>query len=79
MNVRNLNALGNDGAESGPFHNNVSLCSSTDANDLQTDMFSFSITIRPYHQCVSISGLREKVVFDSFLVLINCGFNWRVE
>jgi hypothetical protein len=75
----NLDTLGYDGTESCPFHDNVSLCSSTDANNLQTNMLSLSITIRPDHQCVGVSGLSEKVVFDSFLVLINCGFNWRVE
>lgn len=72
-------ALCYDGTESCPFYDNVSLCSSTDTNDFQADMFSLSITIRPDHQCVGVSGLSEKVIFDCLLVLINCGFNWRVE
>ena len=54
----NLDALCYDGAESCPLHGNISLCLSTDAGDLQTNVLPFSITIRPDHQHVSVSGLR---------------------
>lgn len=55
--------LRDDGTEPSPLHNDIPLNSPTYVRNLSSDMLSFPITIRPYHQHIRIPRFILQISF----------------
>ena len=58
-------------AESCPCHDNPRIAPSTDLGDLSPNVFSFPITVCPYHDLVSIPCLVHQVLLQRRKVLLS--------
>lgn len=71
--------LCNDSTEPSPPYTQPWICLFTNSNDLGSDMFAFSITIRPYHDHLDLPSFSSEVSCNSLGLFLDLCTNGGFE